>query len=140
MPTVRLGAFATHACEALRPRSRQPNCWHLASTYLASNAVIPFCPAGRFSSGFDIREFARGLGASGAAAGLMDRMHAALCTLLEVGPKPTVAALERLALGGGLEIAMACNARVCTPGGWAGWRLCPHKQAGWSVNRSDRAC
>ena len=41
--------------------------------------------------------------------------NAALNSIVESGAKPTVAAIENLALGGGLEVAMACNARVATP-------------------------
>lgn len=44
------------------------------------------------------------------------RINDNFCALLESGPKPTVAAVETMALGGGLEVAMACNARLCTPG------------------------
>lgn len=36
--------------------------------------------------------------------------------LLEAGVKPTVAAISGMALGGGLEATMACNARLCSPG------------------------
>ena len=44
------------------------------------------------------------------------RINDNFCALLESGPKPTVAAVESMALGGGLETALACNARICTPG------------------------
>ena len=44
------------------------------------------------------------------------RINDAFRELLESGPKPSVAAVRGLALGGGLETAMACNARVASPG------------------------
>ena len=34
---------------------------------------------------------------------------------IESSSKPTVAAIPGIALGGGLEISMACNGRICTP-------------------------
>lgn len=33
---------------------------------------------------------------------------------MENFPKPIVAAIDQFALGGGLELAMACHERVCT--------------------------
>jgi len=37
-----------------------------------------------------------------------------LMNLLETGKKPTVAAIDGISLGGGLEIPMSCNGRICT--------------------------
>jgi len=48
---------------------------------------------------------------------LASRINDNFRELLESGPKPTVAAISGLALGGGLETAMACNARLASPGG-----------------------
>lgn len=59
-----------------------------------------------FSAGGDIREF--GTPASGATPGLSLHVH----PLIEAMQKPVVAALHGLALGGGLETALACHFRV----------------------------
>jgi enoyl-CoA hydratase/3-hydroxyacyl-CoA dehydrogenase len=65
-----------------------------------------------FSAGFDIAQFASSSGGGGIDSSIND----AFCGLLEGGPKPTVAAIASLALGGGLEVALACHARLATPG------------------------
>eukprot|EP00854_Cymbomonas_tetramitiformis_P018996 gene18996-22708_t len=64
-----------------------------------------------FSAGFDIPTFVR----IQSGAETLDDVNPHLNALLESGPKPTVAAIEGAALGGGCELAMGCNARICTP-------------------------
>ena len=90
----------------------------------AVKAIVVTGAGKNFSAGFDISQFGKAQKKKqpGAAApapaipkdGFADtnRMFVAL---LEAGDKPTVAAVRGPTLGGGLELAMACNARVCDP-------------------------
>lgn len=57
----------------------------------------------------------RGFSGFNALLTARDRFVSTLNSAVEAGRLPTVAAVERVALGGGLEIAMACNAMVATP-------------------------
>ncbi|KAK9827372.1 hypothetical protein WJX81_002997 [Elliptochloris bilobata] len=75
-------------------------------------AIVVTGAKGKFSAGFDINEFGKQAGGGGIDSTINDNF----CELLESGPKPTVAAIEGVALGGGLETALACNARLCSPG------------------------
>lgn len=61
-----------------------------------------------FSGGADIAEF-------GTDAAKADPSLSALLDKIESSPKPVVAAISGLALGGGLELALACAARVAHP-------------------------
>lgn len=62
-----------------------------------------------FSVGSDLKE------AHVDAAARIDAMHALVLRLADF-PKTSVAAIDGLALGGGLEIALACTFRVAGPG------------------------
>ncbi|CAL5343344.1 unnamed protein product [Camellia sinensis] len=67
-------------------------------------AIVVTGAKGKFSGGFDITAF-----------GGMQGRKKVLTDIVEAARKPSVAAIDGLALGGGLEVAMACHARISTP-------------------------
>ncbi len=64
-----------------------------------------------FSAGADIKAM-KGMDASGARQ--LSQMGEKLCTALENFDKPVIAAINGLALGGGLEVAMSCDFRIAS--------------------------
>ena len=64
-----------------------------------------------FVAGADIKEFIPNMG-SQEAGQRMSQQGQSLCDEIEAMKKPVIAAINGLALGGGLEIALACHIRV----------------------------
>ncbi|XP_061370540.1 peroxisomal fatty acid beta-oxidation multifunctional protein MFP2-like [Gastrolobium bilobum] len=77
-------------------------------------AIVVTGAKGKFSGGFDITAFgSMQEGKVHSKPGLIS--VEILTDTLEAARKPSVAAIDGLALGGGLEVAMACTARISTP-------------------------
>lgn len=111
----------------------------------AVKAIVLTGADGKFSAGFDITYLAKQQ-AENRPSDVGQQVNDALIKLFESGPKPTVAgaprvawdaadwafpdrplflsptraAVANVALGGGLEVAMACNARVTNKGAQLG--------------------
>ncbi|HEY5264474.1 MAG TPA: 3-hydroxyacyl-CoA dehydrogenase NAD-binding domain-containing protein [Steroidobacteraceae bacterium] len=72
-------------------------------------AIVLIGGGAGFSGGADIREF--GTPKAAAAPNLL-----AVLREIEASPKPVIAAIEGVCMGGGLELALACHYRVAVPG------------------------
>jgi 3-hydroxyacyl-CoA dehydrogenase len=72
----------------------------------AVKSIVLICDGRTFIAGADIIEF----GGAMKGASLFDCQ-----TMIEDSPKPVIAAIHGTALGGGLEVALACHYRVAVP-------------------------
>jgi len=75
----------------------------------AVQAIVVTGAGKAFSGGADIKEF-------GSPKALQEPNLLNLIVALENCPKPTVAAIHSVAMGGGLELALGCHYRVAAPG------------------------
>ncbi|KAK9697687.1 hypothetical protein RND81_08G054200 [Saponaria officinalis] len=77
-------------------------------------AVVLTGDGGKFSAGFDINVFEK-VHQTGDKSLVPDVSVELLVNTIEDGRKPSVAAVQGLALGGGLELALGCHARISAP-------------------------
>ena len=71
-------------------------------------------PGGPFSAGADISEFGELRSTPDSAAAYGEAVHAGEQAIASF-PKPTVAMIEGFAIGGGSQVALACDVRLCEP-------------------------
>ncbi|XP_068647355.1 peroxisomal fatty acid beta-oxidation multifunctional protein-like [Aristolochia californica] len=76
-------------------------------------AIVIIGDGGKFSGGFDINVFQQ-VHKTGDLSLLPSVSVELMVNTIEDAKKPSVAAVQGLALGGGLELAMACHARIAT--------------------------
>ncbi|XP_059286145.1 peroxisomal fatty acid beta-oxidation multifunctional protein AIM1-like [Lycium ferocissimum] len=88
--------------------------WTEATTRNDVKAIVLTGNGGRFSGGFDINVFQKVHG-TGDISQMPDVSVDLVVNTMEDGKKPAVAAIEGLALGGGLELALGCHARIAAP-------------------------
>ncbi|CAB9512463.1 Glyoxysomal fatty acid beta-oxidation multifunctional protein MFP-a (Partial), partial [Seminavis robusta] len=108
--------FSQAAKNALNPLSQpvRDYLWQQLETARHSPHVTSVIVTGgtkNFSAGADISEFG---GISSAATDTSSVSLIDIVECIENFPKPIVAAIAGNALGGGLEVALACHYRVCT--------------------------
>jgi len=72
----------------------------------AVRAIVVACAGRTFFAGADIAEFTKGM---------QPPLPPDLCDMIEASEKPVVAAIHGTALGGGLEVALACHYRIAVP-------------------------
>jgi 3-hydroxyacyl-CoA dehydrogenase len=77
----------------------------------AIDAAVIIGAGNTFVAGSDIREFGKPLD---------EPQLPAVIAAIEACPKPVVAAIHGASLGGGFELALGCDARVCAPGAVVG--------------------
>ncbi|XP_039066206.1 peroxisomal fatty acid beta-oxidation multifunctional protein AIM1-like [Hibiscus syriacus] len=78
-------------------------------------AVVLTGKGGKFSGGFDINVFRKVHETGDASVAAPDVSVALVLNAIEECKKPVVVAVEGLALGGGLELAIAFHARIAVP-------------------------